>query len=109
MCCVVLKSYTVCIVLFIAVGSSVIASSKTSPVSFSLSQLKMVRETARREGTRLTFFLRDGKELPTLSFHDGGTAGLLQSMQRFLYLVRYIHVHVQCTRSWDFLIFLLTI
>ncbi|XP_019849999.1 PREDICTED: TBC1 domain family member 15-like [Amphimedon queenslandica] len=69
-------------------SSPVIASSKTSPVSFSLSQLKMVRETNRREGTRLTFFLKDGKELPTLSFHDGGTAGLLQSMQRFLYLVR---------------------
>lgn len=38
----------------------------------------------------LTFFLTDGRELPTLHFHDGGTAGLLQALQRYTYLIRCV-------------------
>ena len=34
----------------------------------------------------LTFFLKNGHELPGLYFHDGGTTGLLQALQRYLYL-----------------------
>ena len=64
---------------------------KESPVTFPLSQLKCIRESSLRDGVNtLTFFLRDGKELPTLYFHDGGITGLIQSMKRFLYLVRFV-------------------
>ena len=61
-----------------------------SPVDFALSDLKCIREfSSHRDGiSSLTFFLRDGKELPTLYFHDGGISGLLQAFKRFLYLVR---------------------
>jgi hypothetical protein len=61
-----------------------------SVVDFKLSELKCIRELSNRPdgGTSLTFYLSDGRELPTLYFHDGGTSGLLQCLQRFLYLVR---------------------
>lgn len=63
--------------------------SPDSPVKFSLSTLKCIRENTLRGGIHtLTFFLSDGKELPTLHFHDGGTSGLLQTLTRYLYLVR---------------------
>ena len=47
----------------------------------------------------LTVFLSDGRELPTLHFHDGGSTGLLHALQRYVFLNRYtwcmyIHVHV---------------
>ena len=65
--------------------------SPDSPVKFSLSTLKCIRENTLRGGIHtLTFFLSDGKELPTLHFHDGGTSGLLQTLTRYLYLVRYV-------------------
>ena len=37
-------------------------------------------------------FLSDGRELPTLHFHDGGSTGLLHALQRYVFLNRYIHV-----------------
>ena len=64
---------------------------KESPVTFPLSQLKCIRESSLKDGVgTLTFFLRDGKELPTLYFHDGGISGLIEKMRRFLYLVRFV-------------------
>ena len=38
-------------------------------------------------------FLSDGRELPTLHFHDGGSTGLLHALQRYVFLNRY-NVHV---------------
>jgi hypothetical protein len=34
-------------------------------------------------------FLSDGRELPTLHFHDGGSTGLLHALQRYVFLNRY--------------------
>ena len=34
-------------------------------------------------------FLSDGRELPTLHFHDGGSTGLLHALQRYIFLNRY--------------------
>ena len=76
---------------YILFSIAVIPPSPDSPVKFSLSTLKCIRENTLRGGIHtLTFFLSDGKELPTLHFHDGGTSGLLQTLTRYLYLVRYI-------------------
>ena len=64
-----------------------------SPVNFQLSDLKCLRELRLTGGvSTLTFFLKNGRELPTLHFHDGGTSSLLQSLQRSLYLVRYCNL-----------------
>ena len=36
-------------------------------------------------------FLSDGRELPTLHFHDGGSTGLLHALQRYVFLNRYMY------------------
>ena len=44
----------------------------------------------------LTVFLSDGRELPTLHFHDGGSTGLLHALQRYIRYNNYIYfIHVQ--------------
>jgi hypothetical protein len=57
-------------------------------VNFPLSQLHSIRETISllSPGKRsLTFYLKDGSELPTLHFHDGGTNSLFMVFRRFVY------------------------
>jgi hypothetical protein len=69
-------------------------------VNFPLSQLHSIRETISllSPGKRsLTFYLKDGSELPTLHFHDGGTNSLFMAFRRFVYFEtdrRDNHLHV---------------
>ena len=70
-------------------------SIQREPLNFSLSSLHSMRESTTHDKKKsLTCYLDDGRELPSLYFHDGGVNGLIQAMQRYLYLVRCVCVCV---------------
>ncbi|XP_064396833.1 TBC1 domain family member 15-like [Halichondria panicea] len=60
---------------------------RADTVNFPISKIHSIKESSQSKKC-LTFFLTDGRELPTLHFHDGGTGGLIQSLQRYTYLIR---------------------
>ena len=63
------------------------------PFLFPLSQLHSIREhkPTGQGFPHLSFYLKDGKSLPMLYFHDGGINALLRTMSpRYIYLLRSV-------------------
>ena len=74
-------------------ASKPILKIKYVPFLFPLSQLHSIREhKATGQGyPHLSFYLKDGKSLPMLYFHDGGITTLLKTMSpRYIYLLRAV-------------------
>jgi len=67
---------------------------KYEPFLLPLTQLHSLREYRPSSGQgypHLSFYLKDGKTLPMLHFHDGGITGLFKAMSpRYVYLLRSI-------------------
>lgn len=66
---------------------------KYEPFLFPLTQLHSIREhkPTGQGHPHLSFFLKDGKSLPLLYFHDGGITTLLKTMSpRYIYLLRSV-------------------
>lgn len=74
-------------------ASKPILKLKYEPFLFPLSQLHSMREHKQTgQGyPHISFYLKDGKSLPMLYFHDGGITALLQKMSpRYIYLLRSV-------------------
>lgn len=74
-------------------SSKPILKMKYEPFLFSLSQLHSIREhkPTGQGYPHLSFYLKDGKSMPMLYFHDGGVTTFLKAMSpRYVYLLRSI-------------------
>jgi len=66
---------------------------KYEPFVFPLSQLHSIREhkPSGQGYPHLSFYLKDGRSMPILYFHDGGITTLLKTMSpRYIYLLRSV-------------------
>lgn len=74
-------------------ASKPILKIKYEPFLFPLSHLHSMREhkTTGQGYPHVSFYLRDGKSLPMLYFHDGGITTLVKAMSpRYIYLLRSV-------------------
>ena len=75
-------------------ASKPILKIKYEPFIFPLSKLHSVREhkPTSQGYPHVSFYLKDGKSLPMLYFHDGGITTLLKTMSpRYVYLLRSVN------------------
>ena len=74
-------------------ASKPILKMKYEPFIFPLSKLHSIREhkPTGQGYPHVSFYLKDGKSLPVLYFHDGGITTLLKTMSpRYIYLLRSV-------------------
>lgn len=75
-------------------SSKPILKIKYEPFLFPLSKLHSIREhkpSSNQGYPHLSFYLKDGRSLPVLYFHDGGITTLLKTISpRYIYLLRSV-------------------